>query len=82
MFQLDSLGRWLIALGLGIVLVGVLLFLLGKIPFLNRLGHLPGDIAYESPDKRFSCFVPIVSSLLLSVILTIVLNVIVRLLRK
>ncbi|MBN2003309.1 MAG: DUF2905 domain-containing protein [Anaerolineae bacterium] len=82
MFQLDSLGRWLVVLGLGIVLLGVLLFLLGKVPFLNRLGRLPGDVVYESPDKRLSCFVPIVSSLLLSVILTIVLNIIARLLRK
>lgn len=82
MFQLDSLGRWLMVIGLTIVALGALLFLLGKLPFLNRLGHLPGDLRYEDPEKGISCLVPIVSSLLLSLILTIILNVILRLLRR
>jgi hypothetical protein len=78
----EPLARWLIIIGLGIAALGALLFLLGKVPFLNRLGHLPGDIRYQSPDGRLTCFVPIVSSLLLSIILTIVLNVVVRLLKR
>jgi len=82
MFPLDTLGRWLLVIGLTLAALGLLLFLLGKIPFLNRLGNLPGDIRYQSPDRRFSCFVPIVSSLLISLILTIVLNVILRLLKR
>ncbi len=82
MFPLDSLARWLIVIGLTIVTLGVLLFLLGKLPFLNRLGRLPGDLYYEDPDRGISCAVPIVSSLLISLILTIILNVIAWLLRK
>jgi len=82
MFQLDTFGRWLIVIGAGVAVLGLLLFLLGKVPFLNRLGNLPGDIRYESPDGRFSCFVPIVSSILFSVLLTIVLNIIMRLLNR
>ncbi len=82
MFQLDLVGRWLLAFGVGIALLGLLLLALGRIPGLDRLGSLPGDIRYQSPDGRFSCFVPIVSTLLISVILTIVLNVIVRLLNR
>ncbi len=82
MFQLDTLGRWLIFFGLGMTALGVLLLLSGKVPFLNRLGNLPGDIRYTTADGRFSCFVPIVSSILLSIVLTIVLNIVVRLLNR
>jgi hypothetical protein len=79
---LDSLGRWLIVIGLTIVSLGVLLFLLGKLPFLNRLGRLPGDIIYEDPARGISCAVPIVSSILISLLLTLIVNVIAWLLRK
>ncbi len=82
MFQLDSVGKWLMAVGLGIVALGGLLFLLGKIPGLDRLGNLPGDIRWQSADGRVSCFVPIVSMIVISVILTIVLNIVVRWLNR
>jgi hypothetical protein len=82
MFQLDTLGRWLIVVGLGVAALGLLLFLLGRIPGLDRLGSLPGDIRIQSRDGRLSCFVPIVSSLLLSIILTLVLNIAVRVLNR
>ena len=82
MFQLEGLGRWLIVLGLGIAGLGVLFFLLGKIPFLNQLGNLPGDIRLQSADGRLSCWLPIVSSIALSIILTVVLNLAVRLINR
>jgi hypothetical protein len=82
MFSLETLGRWLLVVGLGLAALGGLLWLLGKVPFLNRLGNLPGDIRYESEDGRFSCFVPIVSSILISLLLTLILNIIVRLLNR
>lgn len=82
MFPLDSLGRWLIVIGLTIVMLGILLFLLGKLPFADRLGRLPGDLRYEDPGRGITCIVPIVSSILISLILTIVLNVIAWLLRR
>jgi hypothetical protein len=82
MFQLDTFGRWLIIVGLGIAALGLLLFLLGRIPGLDRLGSLPGDVRIQSRDGRLTCFVPIVSSLLLSIILTIVLNIIVKILNR
>ena len=82
MFQLDSLGKWLFVIGAAIAALGGLLFLLGKIPFVSRIGSLPGDIRWQSADGRLSCFVPIVSSILISIILTIALNIIARLLSK
>lgn len=80
--ELSTLARWLIIVGLGIAALGALLLVAGRIPILNQLGRLPGDIRYTSQDGQFGCFVPIVSSLVLSVILTVVLNLVVRLLNK
>jgi len=82
MFQPDTLGRWLIMIGIGIAVLGLLFLLLGKVPFLNQIGRLPGDLHYTSPDGRFSCAVPLVSSLLLSLLLTVIINIIVRLLNR
>ena len=82
MIQMDSIAKWLIAGGLGIAALGVVLLLASKIPGLNQLGSLPGDIRWQSADGRISCFVPIVSMLLISLILTIVLNVVIRLLNR
>jgi hypothetical protein len=81
-FELSTLAKWLIVIGVGIATLGVLLLLVGKIPGLSRLGQLPGDIRYQSADGRISCFVPLVSSILISVILTIVLNVVLRLINR
>jgi hypothetical protein len=44
------------------------------------LGGLPGDLRIER--ENISCYVPIATMALLSVVLTIVLNVIVRLLNR
>lgn len=76
-FDLSDVGLWLVVAGLGIVVLGGLLFLLGKAPFLGRL---PGDIHIQT--GQISCFIPIVSSLLISLILTIVLNVVVYLINR
>ena len=73
----DQLGKLLVLLGLGIAVLGGILFLLGRVPWLGRL---PGDIHIER--KGFSCFFPLATSIIISLLLTLVLNVIVRLLRR
>jgi hypothetical protein len=80
--MVDTLARWMIVVGLGIAALGGLIFLASKVPFLNRLGNLPGDIRYVSPDGRFGCFFPVVTMILVSTVLTVVLNVVVRLLNR
>jgi hypothetical protein len=79
---METLARWLIILGVTLAIVGGLLLLLGRVPFFNRLGRLPGDIRYRSEDGRVTCLVPIVSSLLLSLLLTIIINLIIRFLNR
>jgi hypothetical protein len=67
----DSLGKLLIVLGLGIVLVGGLMLLAGRLPFL---GNLPGDLSFGSGSTRV--YIPIATSILVSIVLTVVLNLV------
>lgn len=75
MLDLSQLGRWLLLFGLGLVIVGGVVWILGRtgIP----LGRLPGDLHFET--SGVSCFVPLATSLLLSLLLTLALNLIARL---
>ncbi len=77
MFDLQNLGRLLLVTGGGIALIGLLLMLGGR--FLPWLGRLPGDIRYQG--ENVSCFLPIVSAILLSIILTVLLNLVAKILR-
>ena len=72
-----QLGKLLVFLGFSIAVVGGALLLLSKIPWL---GQLPGDIRIER--KGFSCFFPLATSIIISLLLTVVLNIVVRLLRR
>lgn len=58
-------------------LSGGLIFLLSKAGF--NLGRLPGDFRIET--ESFSCFVPLASGLMLSLLLTLAINLFNRLLR-
>ena len=59
------------------MVMGLLMTLWGKIP---GLGKLPGDIYIEK--DNFTFFFPIVSCLVISVVLTVIVNLVVRLLNK
>jgi hypothetical protein len=78
--DLSLLGKWLIIAGIVLVATGGALWLLGRVPGLN-LGRLPGDIQVQL-GNNVSCFFPIVTMLLLSLLLTIVVNVVIRLLNR
>ncbi|ARA95108.1 MAG: DUF2905 domain-containing protein [Bacteroidetes bacterium] len=77
---MNLLGRWLLALGLLLVVAGGLLLLAHRLPGIGSwLGHLPGDIRWERGNTRI--YAPLGTMLLLSLVLTIVLNVLARLFR-
>ncbi len=76
----SAVGRLVIVLGLGLVVLGALLTVAAKLPLLRELGHLPGDIRIER--ENFSCFLPLVSMLLVSLLLSLALNIILRLLNR
>jgi len=64
-----SLGRMLIVLGVILLALGLLVSIGEKLPI--RLGRLPGDIVIRGKHSVF--YFPIVTSLVLSVILSLVL---------
>lgn len=65
-----DLAKTLIAVGIVIVVVGLIFLYRDRLPFLGRLGRLPGDIAYEKENFRF--YFPITTSLLISFILSLI----------
>jgi hypothetical protein len=61
-------GRTLIAIGIALVVLGVLVTVGAKLPI--RWGRLPGDIVIRGKNTTF--YFPLVTSLLLSVLLSLV----------
>jgi hypothetical protein len=61
-------GRMLILIGLALVVLGLLVSLGEKLPI--RFGRLPGDIVVRGKNSVF--YFPIVTSLLLSALLSLV----------
>jgi hypothetical protein len=74
----DNLGRLLLVLGLGLALVGGLIWLLGR--FLPGLSQFPGTIKIQS--GGMTCVIPLLAMIVLSVLLTLLLNLAARFLNK
>jgi len=66
---LNQFGKLLIIFGILIVIAGLALLFFDKIPFL---GKLPGDIHIRKNSTHI--YIPIVSCILISIILTIIFN--------
>lgn len=67
----------LITVGVGIVVIGMILRYFPSA--FSWFGNLPGDIRHESENTRV--FIPITSMLLISVVATLIFNLISRLFR-
>ena len=67
---MGTLGRYLIGLGLMIVVIGVVLMVADKFPGL-RIGRLPGDLVIERGNWTF--YFPLATSILLSILLSLLL---------
>lgn len=75
---MNSLARILVIIGIVLILTGGVVYLLGRLNL--PLGRLPGDIHFQR--DNFSCFIPLTTMILLSIGLTIVVNVVLRLLNR
>ena len=75
---MENIGRFLMIGGIILFVIGGLVFLAAKfgLPF----GRLPGDIRIER--DGFSFYFPLASSILISIVLTILVNIIIRLVKK
>ncbi|MBN1309338.1 MAG: DUF2905 domain-containing protein [Chitinispirillaceae bacterium] len=63
-----EVGRFLVIAGTVILILGILFMVADKLP----LGRLPGD--FHLGNNRFKIYIPLATSLLISVILTLILN--------
>ncbi len=67
---LGQFGRLLLALAALLALLGGLLLLADRFPWL-RIGRLPGDIVVDR--ERFKLYFPLATSLVLSIVLSLIL---------
>jgi hypothetical protein len=74
--DVPGLGRLLITAGVLLLVVGVLLVVGSKIPLVGRL---PGDLVFRK--DGLTVFVPLATMLILSLALTILVNLFLRLFR-
>jgi len=75
---MESIGRYLVLGGLALILIGGALYMSARLGL--PLGRLPGDIRIEWRGGGF--YFPVITSILLSVVLTILLNLLARFFRK
>ncbi|MCD7877081.1 DUF2905 domain-containing protein [Cloacibacillus porcorum] len=68
---MSQLGKMLVVAGLLLAAVGVVLIIAGKLNI--PLGKLPGDITYQK--KNLTVFAPFGTMLVVSLILTLILNI-------
>jgi len=78
MYLMENLGRYLMIGGVILILIGGAVYLAARMGL--PLGRLPGDIRIERENGTF--YFPLASSILVSVILTLIINVILRAFRK
>ncbi len=68
MNEFQTLGKFLILGGIIFLVLGILITLWDKIPFI---GKMPGDILIRG--KNFTFYFPIVTSIILSIIISLIL---------
>lgn len=71
--EATDVGRWLVYAGVGLVIVGGVVLALGRV---FDLGQLPGDVSYEGENIRI--YAPLTTMIIVSIVLTILLNLILR----
>lgn len=64
------MGKWFIIAGCVLLIIGIVLHFFPGV--LNWFGKLPGDIRFQR--DRTQVFIPITSMIIISIILTILLN--------
>ena len=76
--DLTNIARILAVFGIVVLVSAGVLYLISH--FEIPLGNLPGDLIIKR--DKFTCFVPLVSSLIVSVVLTLLINLVLSIFRK
>ena len=67
-------GKYIIFIGVAIVIIGIIIYFFSD--KLQWIGRLPGDIRVEKENFRF--YFPVTTMILLSILLTVILQVLRR----
>jgi hypothetical protein len=73
-----NFARYLMIAGVVLFAIGGLLYAGGRLGI--PLGRLPGDIRISG--ENVTCIIPLATSILLSIILTIALNIVIRMMNR
>jgi hypothetical protein len=73
----SNLGKILVLFAIILAIIGFLLIALGKLPFF---GKLPGDVVIRRGNSTF--FFPIVTCILVSIVLTVLVNLFLWIFRR
>jgi hypothetical protein len=71
--MMQIMGKFLILIGILLIIMGIFFIIGNKIPYI---GKLPGDITYKK--DNFTFYFPLATCIILSLILTLILNLIFR----
>ena len=74
--MMPQVGKYIIVAGLLIVVIGAIVYFFGN--KLHWIGRLPGDIRVERENFRF--YFPLTTMILFSLLLTVIVNLIRRIL--
>ena len=70
--EFQAIGRVIVTIGIVLIVLGLLIEFIPKLTFFGRL---PGDINIKR--ENFSFYFPIVTSIVISLIITVVLNLLI-----
>jgi hypothetical protein len=73
MENLEVIGRWLVIFGIVLAVIGGIIWILGRFFGLN---DLPGTLRIEGPG--ITCVFPVLAMIVISVVLTVILNLAAR----
>ena len=65
--EFQQFGKILILAGIAIIILGIVLLFIGKIPFI---GKLPGDILIKG--KNYTFYLPLATSIILSLLISLI----------
>ncbi|CUS05084.2 conserved protein of unknown function [Candidatus Promineifilum breve] len=75
---MGEMGRLLVVIGLAVAFCGVIILI--AIRFFPWLGNLPGDMRFEG--QNYKVYFPLATMILVSILATILLNVLLRIFRR
>ncbi|MBP8933547.1 MAG: DUF2905 domain-containing protein [Candidatus Atribacteria bacterium] len=71
--EISFWAKTILMIGVILVIIGLVMIFFPKIPFLQRLGRLPGDIIVKRGNVTF--YFPWVTCIIISIILTLIFSI-------